>query len=73
MQEKRRLDRILKKKQEERAADFARLQTDHKLEGENQRIGNLTWEELVSELQSRQLTATAALSAYIAKAWVILL
>lgn len=66
-QEKRRLEQIQRKKSDERAAEFTRLQSLYKLEGDRSRILNLGWEELVQALQKRELSAQAVLEAYIAK------
>jgi hypothetical protein len=66
-QEKRRYEQILKQKQDERGAELTRLQNLYKLEGDNKRILNLGWEELVQALQKRELSATAVLEAYMSK------
>jgi len=66
-QDKRKLEQILKKKQDDRAAELTRLQSAYKLEGDNKRILNLGWEELVQALQKRELSATAVLEAYMSK------
>lgn len=67
VQERNRLDRVLRKKQEERTAEFSRMQSKFRLEGDNKLILNLGWEELVQALQKRELTATSVLEAYTAK------
>ncbi len=59
--------RVLKRKQGERTAELARLQNHYKLGLAEQGIIDLTWDDLVKGLQSRKLTATRVLEAYIAK------
>ncbi len=71
IQERNRLDRVLRKKQEERTAEFSRMQSKFRLEGDNKLILNLGWEELVQALQKRELTATSVLEAYTAKVSVL--
>ncbi|CAL8089582.1 unnamed protein product [Orchesella dallaii] len=65
--ERTRLDRIMRKKQDERSSEFSRMQSKFRLEGDNKLILNLGWEELVQALQKRELTASSVLEAYKAK------
>lgn len=58
---------MIKKKQEEREAKQTELEVQYYLSQEHDRILQLEDEELIGELQSRQVKATFVLEAYIAK------